>query len=299
MEWVASLKKAIDYMEEHLLTNISVEDVADAVHISPFYFQKGFKIVTGYSIGEYLRNRRLYMAGLDVIQGKTGAAQEKVINLAYKYGYDTPESFSKAFSRFHGISPAQLRKCPYQIKVFLPLSIKISIQGGYKMDFTVEKRNAMKMIGFERIVSYDSSQQEIPKFWHEFCERYCGPEGFPGKEETRQAVAACMVGEFGICAMQESDQNQFRYYIAGTYQGGQVPDGMTVIEIPAGEWVKFKCIGPMPQALQTVNSRIWGEWLPGNQEFETALPINIEWYSTGDTNSSDYESEIWIPVRRL
>ena len=201
------------------------------------------------------------MAGLDVIQGKTGAEQEKVINLSYKYGYDTPESFSKAFSRFHGISPAQLRKCPYQIKVFLPLSIKISIQGGYK--------------------------------------RYCGPEGFPGKEETRQAVAACMVGEFGICAMQESDQNQFRYYIAGTYQGGQVPDGMTVIEIPAGEWVKFKCIGPMPQALQTVNSRIWGEWLPGNQEFETALPINIEWYSTGDTNSSDYESEIWIPVRRL
>ena len=85
MEWVASLKKAIDYMEEHLLTNISVEDVADAVHISPFYFQKGFKIVTGYSIGEYLRNRRLYMAGLDVIQGKTWAAQENVINMAYKY----------------------------------------------------------------------------------------------------------------------------------------------------------------------------------------------------------------------
>lgn len=299
MDWVASLKTAIDYMEEHLLTNISAEDVAGAVHISPFYFQKGFKIVTGYSIGEYLRNRRLYLAGLDVIQAKTESAQEKVIDLAYKYGYDTPESFSRAFSRFHGLSPAQLRLRPYQMQVFLPLSIKISIQGGDKMDFTVEKRDAMKMIGFERIVSYDSSQQEIPKFWHEFCEQYCGSGRFAGTEETHQTVAACQVGEFGICTMEKSDPNQFRYYIAGVYQGGAVPDSMKVIEIPASEWVKFKCIGPMPQALQTINARIWGEWLPGNQEFETALPINIEWYSTGDTNSSDYKSEIWIPVKRL
>ena len=81
MNWVASLKKAIDYMEENLLTNIGAEDVADAVHISPFYFQKGFKIVTGYSIGEYLRNRRLYLAGLDVIQAKTGSAQCSDIKL--------------------------------------------------------------------------------------------------------------------------------------------------------------------------------------------------------------------------
>lgn len=315
MDWLGSLKKAINYMEEHLLTDIGAEEVADAVHISPFYFRKGFKIVTGYSIGEYLRNRRLYLAGLDVIKGgcasvethpKKGSRQhthteEKIIDLAYKYGYDTPESFTRAFTRFHGRSPMQLRTQPHQIKVFLPLVVEISIKGGNKMEFTVEKREAMKMIGFERMISYDDSYQEIPKFWQEFCQQYCVEGGAPrpGEEERMQTIAECVVGEYGVCVEDCRERNQFRYYIAGAYQGGIVPEGMTVFEIPASEWVKFKCVGPMPEALQTVNTRIFKEWLPGNQEFEIAFHTNIEWYSCGDTQSSDYESGIWLPVKRL
>ncbi len=297
MDWLASLKKAIDYMEENLLADIGAAEVADAVHISSFYFQKGFKIVTGYSIGEYLRNRRLYLAGIDVIQG----GNEKIIDLAYKYGYDTPESFTRAFSRFHGLSPMQLRAQPHQIKVFQPLIIKISIQGGNKMNFTVEKREAMKMIGFERVFSYDSSYQEIPKFWNEFCEQYCKRSfsSDSADEDIRQTIAECMVGEYGVCVEDEPNKNQFRYYIAGIYQGGKVPEGMTVFEIPASEWAKFKCTGPMPEALQSVNTRIFKEWLPGNQEYDIAFHINIEWYSKGDTQSSDYESGIWLPVKRL
>ena len=86
MDWLTSLKKSIDYMEEHLLVDIDANEVADVVHISPYYFQKGFKIVTGYSIGEYLRNRRLYLAGIDVISGSRESTKEKIIDLAYKYG---------------------------------------------------------------------------------------------------------------------------------------------------------------------------------------------------------------------
>lgn len=318
MEWLTSLKKSIDYMEEHLLADIGAKEVADAVHISPFYFQKGFKIVTGYSIGEYLRNRRLYLAGLDVIRGgdisrenstckenNAGHAEGKIIDLAYKYGYDTPESFTRAFSRFHGLSPMQLRTRPHQIRVFLPLIVEISIKGGNKMDFEIEKREGMRMIGFEKIFSYDTSYQEIPKFWEEFCERYCGRDCScddvlsQEEEDIRQTIAECMVGEYGVCMDDISDGKQFRYYIAGVYQGGKVPEGMKFFEIPASEWAKFKCTSAMPQTLQTVNTRIFSEWLPGNQEFEMAFPLNIEWYSGKDTGSSDYESAIWIPVKRL
>ena len=173
------------------------------------------------------------------------------------------------------------------------------------MDFTVEKREAMKMIGFERKFSYDASYQEIPKFWDEFCERYLksddrGDEALDQEEkDIRQTVAECIVGEYGVCVDDISDGKQFSYYIAGAYQGGKVPEGMKVFEIPASEWAKFKCTGTMPQTLQTVNTRIFSEWLPGNQEFEMAFPINIEWYSGGDTQSSDYESAIWIPVKRI
>ena len=107
-----------------------------------------------------------------------------------------------------------------------------------------------------------------------------------------------MVGEFGVCVEDEADMEHFRYYIAGVYQGGQVPEGMKVFEIPASEWAKFKCTGPMPKALQAVNTHIFNEWLPGNQEFEMAFHLNIEWYSGTDTGDSEYESAIWIPVRR-
>ena len=301
MVWLASLKISIDYVEEHLFVDIDANEVADAVHISPYYFQKGFKIVTGYSIGEYLRNRRLYLAGIDVISGSRESAKEKIIDLAYKYGYDTPESFTKAFSRFHGMSPMQLRSHPHEIKVFQPLIIEISIKGGSKMEFKVEKREAMKMIGFERVFSYDTSYQEIPKFWNEFCDKYCKQAGVNNQEEEeiRQTIAECIVGEFGVCVEDDAGENQFRYYIAGAYQGGSIPKGMTVFEIPASEWVKFKCIGSMPNALQTVNTRIFKEWLPGNQEFEISYHINIEWYSNGDTQSDEYESGIWIPVKRI
>lgn len=312
MDWLTSFKKAIDYMETHMLSDIGAKDVADAVHISPSYFQKSFKIVTGYSIGEYLRNRRLYLAGMDVLnavpadnsplqKNPKALADKTVLDLAYKYGYDTPESFTKAFSRFHGMSPTQLKSQPTKIKVFLPLIVEISIRGGNKMEFQLEKRQSMQMIGLGRIFSYDTSYQDIPKFWCDFCSRYCTQDtpASPEEQAIRQTIAECIVGEFGVCVEDIDDGEHFHYYIAGAYQGGAVPEGMSVFEIPASEWAKFNCIGRIPQNLQTVNTRIFSEWLPGNQEFEMSMPMNIEWYSNGDTNSDDYVSAVWIPVKRL
>lgn len=321
MDWLTSFKKAIDYMEAHLLSEIGARDVADAVHISPSYFQKSFKIVTGYSIGEYLRNRRLYLAGLDVLNAgccsrkdiltgenrrtarpdSRALTDRTVLDLACKYGYDSPESFTRAFSRFHGVSPTQLKSQPTRIKVFLPLIVEISIRGGNKMDFQLEERQSMQMIGFGRIFSYDTSYQDIPRFWTEFCGKYCRQDtpATPEEQAIRQTVAECIIGEFGVCVEDIDDGEHFHYYIAGAYQGGKVPDGMSVFEIPAGEWAKFQCIGRIPQNLQTVNTRIFREWLPGNQEFEMSMPMSIEWYSDGNTESDDYVSAIWIPVKHL
>ena len=91
---------------------------------------------------------------------------------------------------------------------------------------------------------------------------------------------------------------KFRYIIAGEYKGGDVPEGMTVYEFPETQWAKFKCVGPMPGALQSVNTRIFREWLPGNPDFDIAFGANIEWYSEGDGSAADYESAIWVPVKR-
>lgn len=291
MEWTESLKKTIAYIEEHLVEQIDINELARTIAISPFYLQKGFKVMTDITIGEYIRNRRLYLAALDLISGK-----EKVIDIALKYDYDTPESFSKAFSRFHGISPMQLKGDSSKIRPYLPLKISISIIGGSDMDYVVEKMEAFQVIGFNKRFAYDGAYEKIPQFWAEFCSNYCMKANDDAKEQ--KVVEDCMIGEFGVCIDEDENDDGFDYMIAGTYHGGEVPKNMVVYEIPAMEWAKFRCVGPMPGALQTVNTQIFKEWLPGNSKYEFARGINLEWYANGDTSAIDYESGIWIPVKR-
>lgn len=296
MEWTESLRSAIAYMEEHLLDDISADDVAEAVHISSFYLQKAFRIMTGYSVGEYIRYRRLYLAALDVIAGK-----EKIIDLAYKYGYETPESFTKAFSRFHGMSPAQIKKDALKIKVFLPLKIKIEIKGGNDMDVTVERMNGFKVIGFEKVFSTEDAWQKIPEFWDEYREKYLEPilrKGKKPENEVEEMIQKCSIAEYGICIDDLKEKGKFRYMIAGNYHGEEVPEGMSVYEFPDMDWAKFRCIGSMPTALQVVNNQIFKEWLPGNPDYDVAMYVNIEWYSKGNMDAADYESGIWLPVKR-
>ena len=294
MDWTESLRRAIDFMEEHLTENITPEDVSKEVCISQFYLERGFKVMTGYSLGEYIRCRRLYLGALEILSGRG----EKVIDTALKYGYDTPESFTKAFARFHGATPSALKKDPHLIRTFLPLKISIVIQGGNSMDFIVEKMSGFKVIGYAKEFSEENSYAEIPKFWDRMCAEKLSPLFNKAPETAEEkAIAENCIGEFGVC-IDDIGGRKFRYLVAGRYKGGEVPEGMTVYEFPELEWAKFRCTGPMPGALQSVNTKIFREWLPGNPDFEIAMGTNIEWYSKGDSSSPDYESAIWIPVKR-
>lgn len=295
MEWIESIRKTIDYVEAHLLEEINSEIISKVVSISPYYLQNGFKILTGYTIAEYTRNRRLYLSALDIISNK-----EKIIDIAYKYNYDTPESFTKAFTRFHGISPKQLRKSPDKIKIFLPLKVKISIQGGNDMDYIVEKMEGFKLIGFEKEFSYENAHQEIPMFWGEISQKYLMPlmMGKKPESEIEKAICNCgNMGEFGV-NIDDIGNGKFRYIIAGTYTGGEVPDGMVSYELPDVELAKFSCKGPMPEALQTLNTKLFNEWLPGNPDYKMGIGVIIEWYTKGDVKSVAYESGLWIAVSK-
>lgn len=290
MEWMDSLRQSIKYVEEHLYDDINAEDIADNVNMSSFYFQKGFKIITGYSIGEYIRCRRLYLAGLDVLRD-----DEKIIDLAYRYHYENPESFTKAFTRFHGVSPMQLRKDASKLKTFLPLRISISIQGGKEMDYIVEDIEEIKVIGFMKEIITETSYRDIPKAWNELS---CMCEHTENKELTA-LLDSCFMGEYGICIEDDRHKDRFQYLMAGTYHGEKIPEEMIVYTIPAGTYVKFKCIGPLPEALQSVNTRIYKEWLPEHPEYVFHGVGNVEWYPKGDMQASDYACEIWMPVRRV
>lgn len=297
MEWITALKKTIDFMESNLCDDICADDVARKVAISSFYLQKGFSIVTGFSMMEYVRNRRLYCAALDILSD----SNEKIIDVAYKYRYETPESFTKAFTRFHGVTPRDLKKSPDSIRTFLPLKIKISIEGGFTMDnlnFSVERMEKFTVIGFEREFSFEDAYQEIPKFWDEVMALSC-PLLFGGKDaktETDKAILENQIGEFGVC-IDDLCGGRFRYLIAGLYKGGNIPEGMKTFQFPELDWAKFKCFGKLPETLQDLNTKIFKEWLPGNTQYEMSCGFNIEWYSKAE-NGPNYESGIWFPIKK-
>ena len=295
MEWLTSIRTAIDYIDEHLEENISAQDVADRVNISPFFLQRGFSLMTGYGIGEYIRNRRLYQAAVDLKE-----TEWKVIDIALRYCYETPESFTKAFSRFHGVTPSQVRDGA-AVRVFLPLTIKLSVQGGSQMDFKIAPMFPFKVIGFQKVFDNETAYAEIPKFWDEICEKYANSvyAGNAPANPYEQALVDNCIGEYGVC-IDDIGGGKFRYLIAGKYTGGPVPEGMVVYEFPRNEWAVFDCIGPNPQTLQSVNTRIFSEWLPGNPDYELSGNATVEWYDciNGEMTDPDYHSAIWVPVKK-
>ncbi len=295
MEWLTSIRTAIDYMEKNLEEDIGVQDAAVQVFLSPFFLQRGFSLMTGYGIGEYLRNRRMYQAALDLQK-----TDDKVIDIALRYCYDTPESFTKAFSRFHGATPVQARNGA-AVNLFLPLKINISIQGGNQMDYKITPMFPFKIIGFQKIFDNETAYAEIPKFWNEICRKYADNvyAGNPPANPYEQALVDNCIGEYGVC-IDDIGEGKFRYLIAGKYTGGEVPEGMVLYEFPRGDWAVFNCVGPNPETLQSVNTQIFREWLPGNPDYELCGNANVEWYDcvNGEMTDPDYHSAIWVPVKK-
>lgn len=296
MEWLTAIKSTIDYIESHIKEDIKIDNLANNVYVSSYYLQTGFQIMTGYSIREYIRNRKLYLAAIDLLQDK------KVIDVALDYGYETPEAFTKAFKRFHGFVPSKIKV--NKVKVFNSLTIDIRIRGGELMDlnYKITDMFPLKLIGFMREFDMVDSYKKIPLFWDEICEKYCYPNicrGLPATNDYEKAIIDNCIGEYGVCI--ECHGTKFKYLIAGKYCGGKVPEGMMLYEFPAGKWAIFDCVGPCPKKLQELNNKIFKEWLPLNKDFELSGDGNIEWYDcvNGEKTDTDYHSQIWVPIKKI
>lgn len=285
MEWAESISKAIEYIENNITESISVDDIAKHVNISPFYFQKGFSLLCGYTITEYMRNRRLALAAGELATDDT----KKVIDIAMKYGYDSPDSFTKAFSRFHGVTPSMVQKNSILIKSFAPLKIKLSLEGGFVMDYKLTKKDSFTVMGAIKKFSYDGAKAVIPEFW---------------KEHYEKGNGEYVCGMFGVNIDESMGNSEFTYMIADIYNPVMdVPEGFVTKIIPAFTWAVFPCKGSMPASMQDVNTKIFSEWLPALKEYEFAAGYCIEMYDDPSkypkgTSDENYYSEIWIPVKK-
>lgn len=284
MEWTDAIQSAISFIEQHITDDITAEDVANHVHISSFYFQKGFSMLCGYSVTEYIRNRRLALAG-----GALAATDMKIIDIAMKYGYDSPDSFTKAFTRFHGVSPAMVRKNDVTIKTFAPLKLEILLKGGYLMNYKIIDKESFTVLGASKKFEYENCKQEIPLFW---------------QEHYAKGHGKYVGGMFGINIDEQMGNDSFEYLIADLYNPNtEITEGFVTRTIPAFTWAVFSCDGPLPTALQDVNTKIFSEWLPALKEYEFAAGYCVEMYDAADkyprgVQDENYHSEIWIPIRK-
>lgn len=284
MAWNESIAAAVRYIEDHLLEPLEIGEIACAAALSPFYFQRGFAMLCGMSVGEYIRKRRLSQAGLAVL-----ASDRPIIDIALDAGYDSPDGFTKAFTRFHGITPTALRKNGGTVVSFAPLVLKLSLEGGRNMEYRIEKKDSFTVLCRAQTFSYEEGPARVPAFW---------------QEHFAAGGGATVRGLYGINIDVAMSGETFDYLIADPYDPAvAIPDGFTTRTIPAHTWAVFPCRGKMAEAMQAVNKQIFSEWLPANGVYEIAAGINVEHYDDASKypdgiHDVNYYSEVWVPVRK-
>lgn len=274
--WIEGFQESIDFIEQNLTATLDIERIAEKAALSPFYYQRIFGALCGRTVGEYIRARRMTLAAQEL-----ASSNAKVIDVAVKYGYDSPDSFAKAFQRFHGITPSQARESGAPLRSFAPLHIKITLEGGNMLDYRIVERAPFTIVGIKRRFNSETSYQEIPKYWSEWMSDRKGLKGM-----------------FGICL--DMDGKDFDYWIADLYEPWEdTRQGCETCQIPGGLWAQFICRGPLPESLQKVNTQIWSEWLPALSGYELAGNYSLEVYMPPAENPADTISYIWIPIKKV
>ena len=284
MDWLDKMNGALNYIEEHLMEEIDLNEVSKKACCSNYNFQRMFSFVADVPLAEYIRKRRLSMAAMELL-----STEERIINIALKYGYDSPVSFTRAFYSVHGINPSEVKKTGAKIKSYPRISFEITIKGVEAMNYRIEDMDEFRLVGYKERMNLKNGEnfKRIPEFWTEINRSGKCNEMM---QYNDNANLYCM----GVCA--NEGEEGFDYYIA-TGSDKEIPEGMEELIVPASTYVIFECIGKMPEGQQKVWKRIFTEWFP-TSNYDIVNGPQLEWYSEGDGSSEDYRSEIWIPVKK-
>ena len=302
MNWITGMQKAIDYIEANLTEEIDYEKVAAESFSSSYHFQRVFSILCGYTLGEYIRLRRLSLAGAELANGK-----EKVIDIALKYGYDSPDSFAKAFQKFHGITPSQARADGSKLKSFSRLSIKISLEGGSIMNYRIETKPQFTLLGYKKRFEgtpYDELRHK--------------QEGdFFITTRAHQWMLKGMANDklSDYCVITNMNDDGYDFYIASTTDNWERDNlynskvtGIDFMDkfqfeeiiIPERTYAIFeteKQRMPIPEYFD-LRKQIAAEWL-SNNEYQMINAPEIAVYHWGIVGGyTERTIEIWIPIEK-
>ena len=280
MEWVHKLNQSMNYIEEHLTDEIDYEQLGRIACCSAYHYQRMFTYMAGITLAEYIRRRKMSLAAADLQGGN-----ERIIDIAEKYGYRSPTAFNRAFQSFHGIAPSSVKDEGVSVKSFSPIVFKITVKGATEMNYRIETKEAFRIIGVSAPLDreIENNFMVLPTMWQE-----------ASVNGTIQKLAGMMdaqpMGLLGVSVC--NDEEQWKYFIA--VSSTKASDGFEEYSVPASTWAIFSGTGTN-QSIQELERRIITEWLPASR-YEYANAPDIEVYLNPDPRNAQYE--VWIPVAK-
>ncbi|WP_159883254.1 AraC family transcriptional regulator [Paenibacillus puerhi] len=289
MNVLEDMNKALSYIEENLTGEVDLKEAARRALCSEYHFTRMFSFLAGLTLSDYIRRRRLTRAAVELQSGSS-----KVIEIAMKYGYQSPDAFTKAFHLFHGITPSESRLQGQSLKAYPPLTFQLTIQGGSEMKYRLEEKEAFRIVGLQKRVPivFHGVNPEIAKMWESLNEQSIHQLKMLSNVEPTGLISASV--NFSEGRMEE--KGELDHWI-GAATTKPCPEQFDELEVQASLWAVFEAVGPFPDTLQNIWGRIYSEWFPSTS-YEQKPGPEILWNESKEVTSPTFRSEIWIPVAK-
>ncbi|TKH23836.1 AraC family transcriptional regulator [Bacillus wiedmannii] len=287
MDSLKNMNAAMQYIENNLTDEIDFKEVAKIAFCSEYHFKRMFSFLAGIPLSEYIRCRRLTLAAFELKDSNA-----KVIDVAIKYGYNSPDSFTRAFQNLHGITPSEARSTIHSLKAYSPMTFQLSIQGGNEMNYRIKEKEPFRIIGITKRVPivFNGVNEEIASMW-----KSLNPESIQMlKSLSNMEPNGIISASTNFSEGRMEEKGELDHYI-GVATTKDCPAQFAQLEVTASTWAVFEAVGPFPETLQNVWGRIYSEWFP-SLNYELAEGPEILWNEQKDTSSPNFKSEIWIPV---
>ncbi|AWQ14093.1 AraC family transcriptional regulator [Bacillus velezensis] len=289
MDSLKRMNSALTYIEENLTNDIDFKEAARLAFCSEYHFKRMFSFLTGISLSEYIRRRRLTLAAFELKDSSV-----KVIDLAIKYGYHSPDSFARAFQNLHGIRPSEAKHNGHSLKAYPRMTFQLSIKGGNEMNYRIEEKEAFRIVGIKKRVPilFKGVNPDIASMWESLDEAAINQL----KELSNVAPVGLISASTNFSEGRTEENGELDHYI-GAATTKHCPNHLSQLEVPASTWAVFEASGSFPDALQEVWGRIYSEWFPSSR-YEQIEGPEILWNEHKDVTSPSFKSEIWIPISK-